>query len=123
LNEKADEDAPPPPPAHRPTDRHDDGPEEPNTRKQTDQKRRRLAIKTLQIKTTLLFYGLEAREDEKPMVACQIRVLVETTFPRLWSDEMGDVNNRIRFLVDGRARATNHKNQFENDDRLSGEWN
>jgi hypothetical protein len=71
----------------------------------------------------LLFYGLEAREDEKPMVACQIRVLVETTFPRLWSDEMGDVNNRIRFLVDGRARATNHKNQFENDDRLSGEWN
>jgi hypothetical protein len=34
-----------------------------------------------------------------------------------------DVNDRIRFLVDGRARATNHKNQFENDDRLSGEWN
>jgi hypothetical protein len=32
-------------------------------------------------------------------------------------------NDRIRFLVDGRARATNHKNQFENDDRLSGEWN
>ncbi len=25
---------------------------------------------------TLLFYGLETREDEKPMVACQIRVLM-----------------------------------------------
>jgi hypothetical protein len=27
------------------------------------------------------------------------------------------VNDRIRFLVDGRARATNHKNKFEKDDR------
>jgi hypothetical protein len=96
------------PPAHRPTDRHDDGPEEPNTRKQTDQKRRRLAINTLQIKTTLLFYGLEAREDEKPMVACQIRVLVETTFPRLWSDEMGC--ERPDPIFGGRARAR-HKSQ------------
>jgi hypothetical protein len=94
----------PPPPS---TDRHDDGLEEPNTRKQTDQKRRRLAINTLQIKTALLFYGLEAREDEKPMVACQIRVL-ETTFPRLWSDEMGC--ERPDPIFGGRARAR-HKSQ------------
>ena len=90
------------------TDRHDDGLEEPNTRKQTDQKRRRLAISTLQIKTTLLFYGLEAREDENPMVACRIQVLA-TTFPRLWSDEMG-CGERPDPIFGGRARAR-HKSQ------------
>jgi hypothetical protein len=56
----------------------------------------------------LLFYGLEAREDEKLMVACQIRVLA-TTFPRLWSDEMG-CERPDDPIFGGRARA-HHKSQ------------
>jgi hypothetical protein len=31
----------------------------------------RLELNTIEIKTTLLFYGLVARDDENPMVACQ----------------------------------------------------
>jgi hypothetical protein len=46
-----------------------------NTWEWMDQKQRRL-VKTIEMKTTLLFYGLVARDDENPMVACQNRVLV-----------------------------------------------
>jgi hypothetical protein len=83
------------------TDRHDDGLDEPKTRKQKDQRQRRLA-KYYKIKTTVLFYGLVARDDENPMVACQNWLRV-WTIPRLCDETMWcDAERR---LVGGQARA------------------
>ena len=94
------------------TDWHDDGLEEPNGKKRTDQKRRRLAINTLQIKTTLLFLWFGGQGRWKTHGGMPNSSAGDNVSEIMgWCDEMWE-RPGIRFLVDGHARATNHKNQF-----------